>query len=311
VNGGERIDTLYMNWLTLDCLNEKLYIDSPTGSLGFNPRLDINPHFLTHIAIGGDMADFATVGGDPLFYLHHCNLDRIWESWNLLGNSNPTDPKYLGRKFTYAGRDGKRVDMPVSAGDRIAQLGYAYDRYEKAPKPGAKPVAQASLAVRSAASDVPATGPSPAPAWTLTDGFGKTTSLAQYKGRPVVVIFYLGGDCIQCMVQLNNFAGKAREFAALGIELVAISTDSPEELKSALAPLEKEGGFAFPLLSDSKRDVFKAYRATDFDNKALHGTFLIDAQGRVVWRTISDKPFNDPAFVLNRGKQLLSETAAK
>ncbi len=63
VNGGERIDTLWMNWLSLDCLNEKLYIDSATGSLGFCPRLDHNPHFFTHIAIGGDMADFATVGG--------------------------------------------------------------------------------------------------------------------------------------------------------------------------------------------------------------------------------------------------------
>ena len=153
VNGGERIDTLYMNWLTLDCLNEKFYIDSPTGSLGFCPRLDQNPHFFTHIAIGGDMADFATVGGDPIFYLHHCNLDRIWESWNRLGNSNPTDPKYLNRKFTFADRNGKRVDMPVSAGDRVAQLGYEYDRYEQPPKPGsarrkpaASPLAQTSPA---------------------------------------------------------------------------------------------------------------------------------------------------------------------
>ena len=46
VNGGERIDTLYRDWLTLDALNEKLYIDSPTGSLGFNPRLDQQPSFL-------------------------------------------------------------------------------------------------------------------------------------------------------------------------------------------------------------------------------------------------------------------------
>lgn len=76
VNGGERIDKLYMNWLTLDCLNEKLYIDSPTGSLGFCPRFDQNPHFFTHLALGGDMAEFSTVGGDPIFYLHHCNLDR-------------------------------------------------------------------------------------------------------------------------------------------------------------------------------------------------------------------------------------------
>ena len=134
VNGGERIDMLYRDWLTLDVLNEKQYIDSPTGSLGFNPRLDINPHFLTHLALGGDMADFATVGGDPLFYLHHANLDRIWESWNRLGNSNPTDPKYLNRQFAFGGRTGKRVDLPVSAGDRTAQLGYEYDSYEKPPQ---------------------------------------------------------------------------------------------------------------------------------------------------------------------------------
>ena len=136
-----------MNWLSLDCLNEKLYIDSPTGSLGFCPRLDQNPHFFTHIAIGGDMADFATVGGDPLFYLHHCNLDRIWESWNRLGNSNPTDPKYLNRKFAFADRNGKRVDLPVSAGDRIAQLGYEYDAMKSRPKHGPEPPAMPAPAM--------------------------------------------------------------------------------------------------------------------------------------------------------------------
>jgi len=81
------------------------------------------------------MADFATVGGDPLFYLHHANLDRIWESWNQLGHTNPTDPKYLNRTFAYGDRSGKRVDLPVTAADRVAHLGYEYDAYEKAPKP--------------------------------------------------------------------------------------------------------------------------------------------------------------------------------
>src|SRR6266850_1743769 len=135
VNGGERIDILYRDWLSLDALNEDFYIGSPTGSHGFNPKLDTNPHFLTHLAVGGDMADFATVGGDPLFYLHHANLDRIWESWNQLGHTNPTDPKYLNRTFAYGDRSGKRVDLPVTAADRVAQLGYEYDAYEKAPKP--------------------------------------------------------------------------------------------------------------------------------------------------------------------------------
>jgi N-acetylneuraminic acid mutarotase len=135
VNGGERIDTLYRDWLTLDALNEKFYIDSPNGSLGFNPRMDQNPHFFTHVALGGDMAEFSTVGADPLFYLHHSNMDRIWESWNRLGNKNPTDPKYLDRTFSYGDRSGKRADLPVSASDRTAQLGYEYDSYEKPPQP--------------------------------------------------------------------------------------------------------------------------------------------------------------------------------
>jgi N-acetylneuraminic acid mutarotase/Flp pilus assembly protein TadD len=134
VNGGERIDILYRDWLSLDVLNEKIYIDAPDGSLGFNPRLDTNPHFLTHLALGGDMADFATVGGDPMFYLHHANLDRVWESWNRLGHTNPTDPKYLNRTFAYGDRSGKRVDLPVKAGNRTAQLGYEYDSYEKPPQ---------------------------------------------------------------------------------------------------------------------------------------------------------------------------------
>src|SRR6188474_2673667 len=135
VNGGERIDTLYRDWINLDALNEKFYIDSPSGNLGFNPRLDQNPHFFTHFALGGDMAEFSTVGGDPIFYLHHANIDRLWESWNRLGNTNPTDPKYLDRIFSYGDRSGKRVDLPVSAADRSAALGYEYDSYEKPPKP--------------------------------------------------------------------------------------------------------------------------------------------------------------------------------
>jgi N-acetylneuraminic acid mutarotase len=135
VNNGERIDTLYRDWITLDALNEKFYIDGPDGSLGFNPRLDQNPHFFTHFALGGDMAEFSTVGADPMFYIHHSNIDRLWESWNRLGNQNPTDPKYLDRKFSYGDRSGKRVDLPVSAADRTAQLGYEYDSYEKPPQP--------------------------------------------------------------------------------------------------------------------------------------------------------------------------------
>ena len=136
VNGGERIDILYIDWIGFDALNQTFYIDSPNGNLGFNPQLDRNPHFFTHLALGGDMAEFSTVGGDPMFYLHHANIDRLWESWNRIpGRSNPTDPKYLNRTFAYGDRSGKRVDLPVHMANRTAQLGYEYDKYEKPPQP--------------------------------------------------------------------------------------------------------------------------------------------------------------------------------
>ena len=65
-----------------------------------------------------------------------------------------------------------------------------------------------------------------------------------------------------------------------------------------------KAAFLSHCLSDAKLDAFKAYRCVDFNNQPLRGTFLIDPQGAVRWRQISDRPFNDPAFVLGQAKQL-------
>jgi len=202
--------------------------------------------------------------------------------------------------------------MPVSAGNRTAQLGYEYDRYEKAPKPESRPVAQALPAPAPSInrdSDTTARGPS-APAWSLSDASGKTVSLSQYKGRPVVLIFYEGSGCIRCRGQLNSFAQKARDFANANIELVAIGTDTPEELRKTQADSQTAGAVPFPLLSDSKLQAFKAYRCVDFDNQPMHGVFLIDAQGRLRSQRISDKPFTDTALVLKEAKELSGTVAA-
>ena len=147
--------------------------------------------------------------------------------------------------------------------------------------------------------------PSQAPAWSLTDGSGKTVSLSQYKGRPVVVIFYRGYGCLLCMKQLNDFAEKAREFADAGIDVVAISTDLPDDLRDQVRSYEKKGGFPFRLVSNAKLDVFEAYGCLDSNRKPLHGTFLVDAQGQIRWQNIGVKPFEDPTFVLNEAKKAI------
>lgn len=148
--------------------------------------------------------------------------------------------------------------------------------------------------------------PMPATDWVLKDTNGKSFSLENYQGKPVVVIFYLGYGCLHCAEQLQKFAPAAQKYADAGIELIGISTDSQEDLKQSID--NYEGGMPFPLVSDQKLDVFKAWRVyDDFEQQALHGTILIDEEGLVRWQDISHEPFMDPEWLLNESKRLLAQ----
>ena len=159
--------------------------------------------------------------------------------------------------------------------------------------------------------------PTAAPAWSLPAADGKSIALADYRGRPVLVVFYLGYGCLHCVEQLNAFAPLAAEFEQARISIVAVSTDSPAGLAQSLAsaksiaPGTGAAGYPFPLVSDESKGVFKAYRAfDDFEGKPLHGTFLIDGAGLVRWQDISAEPFTDIRFLLDESKRLLSQPPA-
>ena len=147
--------------------------------------------------------------------------------------------------------------------------------------------------------------PSPAPAWRLVDLRGKPVSLKDYRGKPLVLIFYLGSGCPHCIEQLNAFGPLVPQFAAAGISVAAVSTETVDGLKQTF----KKSKFAseFSLLSDHQLKAFKAYRAfDDFENVPLHGTFFIDGDGLLRWHDISYEPFTDAKFVLDEATRLLS-----
>jgi peroxiredoxin len=149
--------------------------------------------------------------------------------------------------------------------------------------------------------------PPAAPSFALREADGKPATLADYRGRPVLVIFYLGHGCVHCVEQLNRFGPKAKEFAGLGISLVAVSPEGPEELKKSRGLYRGQGDFPFRLLSDPKCEAFRTYRAyDDFENLPLHGTFLIDGRGLLRWHDVGPEPFNDVDFVLREAKRLLA-----
>jgi alkyl hydroperoxide reductase subunit AhpC len=104
----------------------------------------------------------------------------------------------------------------------------------------------------------------------------------------------------------RQIAPLAGEFQAAGIDLVAVIKDSQEGLKLSLAKLAKGESFPIPLVSDEKLKVFKKYRCyDDFEQTALHGTFLIDGAGAIRWLDIRYQPFMETKFLLEEAKRLL------
>ncbi|MFN5052098.1 MAG: redoxin domain-containing protein [Planctomyces sp.] len=147
--------------------------------------------------------------------------------------------------------------------------------------------------------------PSAASEWTLPGVDEMPRSLSDYRGRPVVVVFYLGYGCLHCAEQLKAIAKDYQSFREAGLEVIAISTDKQVNLKRALENLE--GGFPFPLAADPELGVFRKYRCyDDFEKVPLHGTFLVDAKGRVRWQDISFEPFMNTQFLVKESKRLLS-----
>jgi peroxiredoxin len=96
-----------------------------------------------------------------------------------------------------------------------------------------------------------------APDASLVSVTGTTESLAaMYARAPTVVLFYRGGWCPFCNLQLHEYAAAKSEFDARGVQIVAISVDQPfEEAKT-----QAKHGIPFAMLSDSKLVAHRAYR---------------------------------------------------
>jgi peroxiredoxin len=141
-----------------------------------------------------------------------------------------------------------------------------------------------------------------APEWSLPNHEGRTVRRSDFRGKPIVVIFYQGMGCVHCVEQLADFSPKAKDFSDAGIEIIAIGTDTVEALKTSIG----RGTLPFTVLSDPGATAFRAFHAyDDFERMPLHGTSLIDGAGRVRWQDIGAEPFSDADFLFTEAKRLL------
>lgn len=141
---------------------------------------------------------------------------------------------------------------------------------------------------------------------TLDNQRVKSTDFTSKK--PTLFIFYLGHDCGHCVEQMQAFAKAAADFDKAGIQLVAVTLETPQAAAGIRAKLnlKPDQPLPFSVLSDASLESFKKVRAhDDFENENLHATILIDTHGKQRWQDISWEPFKDAKFAFEESRRLL------
>ena len=131
----------------------------------------------------------------------------------------------------------------------------------------------------------------PAPKFDLPAAGAGRVSLAELKGKHVVVYFYPKDDTPGCTTEALNFTEKAKAFASANTVVVGVSRDSPAKHDKFAA----KHGLKLLLVSDEDGKVCEAYGV--WVEKTLYGrvywgveraTFLVDPKGVIarVWRKV-------------------------
>lgn len=123
-----------------------------------------------------------------------------------------------------------------------------------------------------------------APAFTLPNDSGETTSLADYQGKRVLVYFYPRANTPGCTTEACDFRDSLTQLNDLGIEVVGISPDTVNKLVA----FREKNNLTFPLLADPDKNVLKEWGA--FGEKKNYGkivegvirsTFLVGTDGTI------------------------------
>ncbi|GAA5876934.1 hypothetical protein JCM3774_000543 [Rhodotorula dairenensis] len=138
----------------------------------------------------------------------------------------------------------------------------------------------------------------PAPAFEATavvDGFFETVKLEQYKGKWVVLFFYPLDFTFVCPTEILAFNERLADFEKLGVEVLAVSTDSEYSHLAWANTHRNEGGLGpnlkLKLVADKNMKISRDYGVLlEEAGVALRGLFLIDPKGTLRQITINDLP---------------------
>ena len=131
----------------------------------------------------------------------------------------------------------------------------------------------------------------------MPDGSFKEVSLADYKGKYLVLFFYPLDFTFVCPTEIAQFSDRYEEFKKIGCEVVACSVDSKFSHLAWTKQDRKAGGLGkmeIPILADITKQIAADYGTLILDGDAqgvaLRGLFIIDKTGTLRQSTINDLP---------------------
>lgn len=144
--------------------------------------------------------------------------------------------------------------------------------------------------------------PYAAPKLEAVDHERKPVTLAGYEGKNVILVFYLGKECLHCMNQLRDISRKSEDWQRLETTVLAISPNKPEDNAAALSTLKLDGVRVLSDRDHTNARRFKSY--DDFEEMEIHSTILIDKKGRVYWSRNGGEPFGDMDFLVKQVERM-------
>ena len=116
-----------------------------------------------------------------------------------------------------------------------------------------------------------------APDFTLPGTGARNYSLSQYRGSPVVLVFYPGDNTPVCTKQLCSYNNELSQFAGLSAQVLGISAQDVASHEAFAA----KHGFRFPLLADVDKAVHRAYGVLGLMDLPRRSVFVVDGAGVV------------------------------
>jgi tyrosinase len=272
----------------------------PTGfhhPAGRSGALEALPHNTIHVDVGGWMGSFSTAARDPIFWLHHANIDRLWEIWRREpGRSDPVRAEWLD--FSFDLHDGEGHPIKFTPREMLKTtsppLSYEYDDLTIPPtapiaaRPTAVPASHASMSEQppQPSQEPPEMVGATAQPLTLTSEPGETELPIAEPTGPMAQVLAAEPQAVRVYLNVEHVVseGPAMSYGVyLNVPAGADPHARPDLLAGVLAPFGSErasrpedphSGTGLHFTFDITRLVAEQRAAGTWNPDAAHVTFL-------------------------------------